>query len=229
MKIRNMLLSILGGLVRYAPFLALLAIQCMSLYRNLTAVPVDSVQVWTSVLLTVITLAMTGNRYTQSAASVIMIGEKPDMIRDLSRMDGQDVAIAYNWIFAAPLMIGVPVLLMFLFIKTEMKGFLYAATIYAIAHLIGTGIKLLAFYIQTRELGNSNLSKLLNPIALPNIIGLVLILLTNEKTVGFVYRNLQFPESTTMLIISLILILIYLLTILFCFFAFSMSRWPSFF
>ena len=220
MKTVRTLLKILAGFTQYAPFLALLFLQALALYQSVLVIPVDGVPIWTYLLLIAVTVAMICNLYVQSATSVIMAGERPSMLRNLIRMDGKELAVTYNWLFAAPLVLFISCLLLFLYIRTGRSGFLHACTAFAVLNAVGVCIKLLAVYVQARQNDRGGLSRFLNPVVLPNLTGLILLISTNETTVGFVYRNTQFPESTLALIISLILLLIYLLALLFCYFCF---------
>lgn len=215
-KVREVL-NVLGDLSKYMPSLALLVLEFIALHRSITEE--NNVQIWTNALLIVVTLAMFGNLYAQSAIYTQMTGERHSIPRDIVRMNSEDLSVTYNWLFAAPLLVGVPTLLLFLYVKTERKIFLYGGTAYAVAHFIGFGIKFLAFYIRSRQTSGRS-SRLLEPIAKPTLINLLLILSTNEWSVGFVYRNTQFPESAFTLIVSLILLLSYLLVVLFCYFRF---------
>ena len=92
--------------------------------------------------------------------------------------------------------------------------------VFSIATSVSFLVRILALYVQNkRKSGKTFLSKLLNPIILPSVICFFLLSVTNNTTVGFVYRNIQTSANTVFRILALIIVLCYIPAVAFCHFA----------
>lgn len=158
-----------------------------------------------------------GSLYTMDSLSILTTGKRQSFLTDFIEKDGKEISTSYNGLIVLSLFIPVMTISMYFYIRTNMNIFLICSYIISIGTSLSVLVRLLAFYIKSkRKIGKTFLSGCLNPIVLPSFTGLFLLLVTNSKTVDFVYRNLRTPPSTIFRILSLTIVLCYIPAVVFC-------------
>lgn len=212
--------EIFGGVMKYSLFIALISLQILSIYTAATNRSDEmefAVMIWKSVLLINATVGLMGNLFAMDCLSKLVTGRPQNFLTDFIEKDSKEISASYNGFIVISLFLPVMVISMYLYIRTNMRLFLICSYILAIATSVSFLVRMLALYFQSkRKSGKSFLSQLLNPIVLPSVICFFLLMVTNTKTVDFVYRNLQTPASTVFRILALIIVLCYIPAVAFC-------------
>jgi len=212
----------LGIFVKYGTLIGFLGLRGLSLYRGATTDVGDmerAVWIWKDVLLLNATLGLIGSLLAIDKLSVLTLGKSQNIFDEIMEQDSKEVAVSYNGLFTSSLFLATFGILVILYIKTSIHLFLICYSILAIIFALTTILSLFMLYFQSKQEVKTNLSKLIDPIVLPTIIGLLQMWIINDKTVGFVYENLQTPKHTILLILALIVILCYVPAIAFCHFS----------
>ena len=219
MKLRK----VIGALAKYIPFVSLLFIYTMSLYRGATTITDEmerGILIWTDALMLSVIIGGICNLLVMDRFSQLVTGKTPNIVNDFVEQDSKEFSVSYNGLIVGAFLKTGLVILVILYVITEIRLFLICCTILAVIFVLGTAINIFAAYLQAkREAENTVLSKLLDPVVLPTVISMILVLLTNQKTVGLVHQNLYAPQNTVFLILILIAILCYVLAIAFCHFS----------
>jgi len=219
MKLRK----VIGALAKYIPFVSLLFIYTMSLYRGATTITDEmerGILIWTDALMLSVIIGGICNLLVMDRFSQLVTGKTPNIVNDFVEQDSKEFSVSYNGLIVGAFLKTGLVILVILYVITEIRLFLICCTILAVIFVLGTAINIFAAYLQAkREAENTVLSKLLDPVVLPTVISMILVLLTSQKTIGFVHQNLYAPQNTVFLILTLIAILCYVLAIAFCHFS----------
>lgn len=216
------LLKILKASILYILLIVPLILQFVSLFRNIAAMTDDldcMTRIWTDLLSITVLIGAISSMFVLSKFSKLATGRALNITDDIRELDSSDISVSYYGFYITPLLFGIQALLLTLYVKTGMEIFLVCLKVFVLLYGLNVIVRILAMYLQYRQKSvPGTLSEFLEPVVLPTIICLLLLFSTNTKTVGFVYRNTQFPESTFSLILALILLLLYLLAVLFCYF-----------
>lgn len=219
MKLRKMI----DALAKYVPFVSLLFIYTMSLYRDATTITDEmerGILVWTDVLMLSAIIGGICNLLVIDRFSRLVTGKIPNIVNDFVEQDSKEFSVSYNGLFVSAFLNTGLGILVILYLITEIRLFLICCTILVIIFVLGTVINVLAVYFQAKkEAKNPVLSKLLDPVILPMVVCMIQVLVTWRKTVGLVYQNLYAPQSTAFLILTLIVVLCYVLAMAFCHFS----------
>ena len=215
--------KVIGALAKYIPFVSLLFIYTMSLYRGATTITDEmerGILIWTDALMLSVIIGGICNLLVMDRFSQLVTGKTPNIVNDFVEQDSKEFSVSYNGLIVGAFLNTALVILVILYVITEIRLFLICCTILAVIFVLGTAINIFAAYLQAkREAENTVLSKLLDPVVLPTVISMILVLLTSQKTVGLVHQNLYAPQNTVFLILILIAILCYVLAIAFCHFS----------
>ena len=215
--------KVIGALAKYIPFVSLLFIYTMSLYRGATTITDEmerGILIWTDALMLSVIIGGICNLLVMDRFSQLVTGKTPNIVNDFVEQDSKEFSVSYNGLIVGAFLNTALVILVILYVITEIRLFLICCTILAVIFVLGTAINIFAAYLQTKkEAENTVLSKLLDPVVLPTVISMILVLLTSQKTIGFVHQNLYAPQNTVFLILILIAILCYVLAIAFCHFS----------
>lgn len=208
--------EIFGGVMKYSLFIALISLHILSIYTTATN-RLDgtefAVRIWKSVLSINATVGLMGNLFAMDCLSKLVTGRPQNFLTDFIEKDSKEISVSYNGFVVTSLFLPIMVISMYLYVHTNMHLFLICSYILAMATSVSFLIRMLALYVQNKR---KILSQLLNPIVLPSVICFFLLMVTNTKTVDFVYRNLQTPASTVFRILALIIVLCYIPAVAFC-------------
>lgn len=206
--------------VKYLFLIGFICLQLLSIYTaavNPSDGTEQTVKIWQAALLIAVTLGIMGNLFTIDQLSKLITGKRQTLLTDLVEKDSKEISASYNGFIVFSLFLPVMVMSVYFYIHTNMRLFLIVGYILMIVSSVSVFVRLLALYIRSKQENKKTfLSKLVNPIVLPLIICFFLLLVTNNKTVGFVYRNLQTPTSTAVRIVAIIIVLCYVPAVAFC-------------
>lgn len=212
--------EIFGGVMKYSLFVALISLQILSIYTAVTNRSDETefaVRIWKSVLSISAAVGLMGNLFAMDCLSKLMTGRPQNFFADFIEKDSKEISVSYNGFVVISLFLPVMVISMYLYMRTNMRLFLICSYTLAIATSVSFLVRMLALYFQSKQKSEKTfLSQLLNPIILPSVICFFLLMVTNTKTVEFVYRNLQTPASTVFRILALIIVLCYIPAVAFC-------------
>lgn len=215
--------KIFGGVMKYSFFLALISLQILSIYTAVTNCSDETefaVRIWKSALQINVTIGLMGNLFALDCLSKLVTGRPQNFLADFIEKDSKEISVSYNGFFVVALFWPITVISMYLYMRTNMSLFLFFGYVFSIATSVSFLVRILALYVQNkRKSGKTFLSKLLNPIILPSVICFFLLSVTNNTTVGFVYRNIQTSANTVFRILALIIVLCYIPAVAFCHFA----------
>lgn len=206
--------------VKYFFLAALISLQILSI-RTAAAKYAGgaelAVTVWRASLLIVVTVGLMGNFFAMDVFSKLVTGRRQSFLGDLMESDSAEMSESYNGLIVSSLALPVLVTFEYLYFRTNIRLFLVCCYLLAIAMSVSVIVRILALYIKTGlESGKTLLSRLLDPIMLPSVIGIFLVLVTNDKTVGFVYGNLRAPAGAVFRVLALIIVLCYIPAAAFC-------------
>lgn len=214
-------IRILGVLTKYIPLVGLIYMYGFSLHHGIMIITNEAdraVQIWKDILCLNITIGMFGSLFVQDKLAELVLGKRLNLFDDFLEQDSKDLAVSYNGIVAGVVRTTVIMVLVILYLTTNIRLFLMFAAIFACISVLVTIAVI--FYIENKESDSkSNVSKLTDPIILPLIIWALLILITNTHTVRFVYDNIRMPKNTVVLVVSLLVILCYTLAVAFSHFS----------
>ena len=208
-----------GIIIKYIPFIGLLAVYIMSLCRGVTiADEIErNIQTWTNVLVMCAIIGEVGSLLVTDKFSILLIGKSLNFVDDIREESSQDVAVLFNGIFANAVIMTALIVLYILYERTQNRLFLSIATIIAIIFSIGVAVYVLASYLKIKTEDPSFIfAKLSNPVFLPVLICMIQLLVTRKNLVGFIYRNIYEPKSNIHLVIALTIVLCYFLAAIFC-------------
>lgn len=212
--------KLLGAVIKYIPFICILAINITSLYNGTTTILDEierNIHIWTKALCICAIIGELGSLLVIDRFNMLLTGKTPNFVNDVREESSQDFAVMYNGIVASSFIIAAITGCSALYTKTQNRLFLGVSTAITIFYAAGTAIYILAAYIKSRNINPDIIfSKLSNPFFLPVLICLVQILITGKKTVGFIYHSIYEPASHMYLIVSLIIVLCYFLAVVFC-------------
>lgn len=212
--------EIFGGVMKYSLFIALISLQILSIYTaviNRSDETEFAVRIWKSALSINATVGLMGNLFAMDCLSKLMTGKQQNILTDLIERDSKEISVSYNGFIVVSLFLPITVISMYLYIRTNMHLFLICSYTLGIATSVSVLVRILALYVQNkRKSGKTFLSQLLNPIVIPSVICFFFLMVTNTKTVDFVYRNLLTPTSTVFRILALMIILCYIPAVTFC-------------
>ena len=213
----------IGACVKYLPLVCLLCLHGVSLYFDVTNILNDTEpapRIWKDVLLIIATLGLCGSLCVIGMLSKLTTGRPLNFIDELLEQDSKELAVSYNGFIGSSLFVTIFVILLTFYAITNNHLFMIVCVILGVALPLSVIANILAVYLQGKQKASKTfLSNILDPIILPVIINLFMMLITNKNTVGFVYENLQKPQNTIFQIIALIAILIYVPAIAFCHFS----------
>lgn len=210
----------------WGKYLLLVGVLCLygsSLYRDLTTISNDTeqtIRIWKDVLLISITLGFSGSLCVMDMLAKLTTGRPHNFIDDLLEQDSKEFAVSHNGLIGSSLFVTIFAILLTLYAITNNHLLMIFCIIFAVALPLSAIADILVLYLQSKQkMLKTFPSNILDPIILPVIINLFLMLTTNSNTVGFVYKNLQKPQGTVFQITALIVILIYVPAIAFCHFS----------
>lgn len=213
-------IKIISEVAKYLPFVGLISLQILSICTaaaNLSDEMERAVRIWQATLLIAVTVGMIVNLFAMDQLSKLTTGKRQSIFTDLMENSSGEISVLYNGYIVYSLFVIVIVISEYFYIRTNMLLFSICSHVLAIVLSLSVFVRMLALYIKNnQEREKTFLSKLLNPMVLPSIICFFLLLATNNKMVGFVYRNLQMPTNTAFLILALIIVLCYVLAVVFC-------------
>lgn len=212
--------KIISEMAKYWLFAGYISLQILSICTataNLSDETERAVRIWQAALLITVIVGLMGNFLAMDFLSKLTAGKRQSILADLMEKDSKEISASYNSFIVLSLFLPVIVISAYLYIRTNMRLFLISSYFLAIVISLSAIVRLLVLYIKEKQKnGKTFLSSLLDPIALPSVICLFLLLVTNSKTVDFVYRNLQTPANTAFRILALIVILCYIPAVAFC-------------
>lgn len=212
--------EIFGGVMKYSLFIALISLQILSIYTaviNRSDETEFAVRIWKSALSINATVGLMGNLFAMDCLSKLVTGRPQNFLVDFIEKDSKEISVSYNGFVVISLFLPVMVISMYLYIRTNMRLFLICSYTLAIATSVSFLVRMLALYFQSKRKSEKTfLSQLLNPLILPSVICFFLLMVTNAKTVDFVYRNLLTSASTVFRILALIIVLCYIPAVAFC-------------
>lgn len=215
--------KLIGVLTKYIPFIAILVLQILSLYRGITTISEEmerNIQIWTDALIIGAVIGEIGSLLVIDRFNVLLTGKTPNIVQDIIEENSQDVAVTYNGMVASSFFISTVFALNMVYVVTEKRLFLIVATILAILWAIGTVIYIFAGYLKIKNLRPKSIfSQLSNPVFLPVIISMIQILITRKNWVGNIYHSIYMPTNTFALTAALIILLCYFLAVAFCHFS----------
>lgn len=211
------------GLLKYIPMVGLLVLYGLSLYRGAVTIP-DSTEraiwIWKEALLINAALGLTGGMVVLDMLARFTGGRPPSIIEDLMEQDSKEFAVSYNGMVADSLFLSAFGICMVLYLRTNIHLLLVFCMVDVAFMALITIIRVLAVYFHgKRERRTPIISRLLDSTLLPMILCFLLLLVTTDRTVGFVYRNLQTQTNKALLILALMVILCYVPAIAFCHFS----------
>lgn len=213
----------IGVVAKYIPIVGLLFIYAVSLYKSAMAITDEmerSVQVWTHVLVSSGICGELGSLLVMDLMSQQVAGKALNIIDDFVEQDSKECSVSYNGLTVSALLVTMLGILSVLYMITKLRVFISICSALAAVCVFFTLAEALAEYLQAKEnTQNPFLSRLLDPVFLPIIICFLQLLVTNQKTVRFIYQNLRAPQNTVFLILILIVILGYALAMAFCHFS----------
>lgn len=219
MKIKK----ILSTLIVYSPLFCFVIFCALSLFKgtNSIADEIESgIHFWTNLFRLSIAIGEIGCLLVMNQFSIVMTGKTSNIADDFLEQDSIEFSVSYNGLIASTVLflgLGIPYMV---YIITKNRILLICLIVLLIALSLGTVINVLSIYLQEKKFVRSSaLSKLIDPLILPMVVCVILLLITNTKSVGYFYRNLYAPQKTFVLIITLVVIMCYVLAILFCHFA----------
>lgn len=213
----------IGVVAKYIPIVGLLFIYAVSLYKSAMAITDEmerSILIWTHVLVSSGICGEIGSLLVMDLMSQLVTGKALNIIDDFVEQDSKEYSVSYNGLAVSALLGTMLGILSVLYMITKLRLFMSICSALVAVYVFVTLADALSEYLQAKEnTQNPFLSKLLDPVFLPIIICFLLLLVTNQKTVRFIYQNLRAPQSTVFLILILIVILGYALAMAFCHFS----------
>lgn len=216
-------IKIISQVTKYLPIVAWISLQILSIHTaavNLSDETERAIRIWQAALQIVVGVGMIGNLFSINQFSNLIIGKRQSAFTDLMENSSEKNSVLYNGFIALSLFLPITVIATYFYIRTNMLLFLIISYSLSIVLSLSVFVRMLAIYINSKQKNEKTfLSKLLNPIFLPFIICFFLSLAINNKTVGFVYRNLQTPTITAFQILSLIIVLCYVPAVAFSYYS----------
>lgn len=216
-------LTELCALAKYFPWIALSAIYIKSLWRSITALsndPEQIIQILTNSLNLGIVIVILLWWLALDCWNQLICGKKIDIIGDFIEQNSKKFSITSNRVFVGSALCMIMAILNVLYGYTNNRIFRNLGIALSALFLLDTIINIFALYIREKsKTAKSFSSKYINPIVLPILICLILLLITKINTVRFVYKNIIEPRGTFTLIAILIAILCYVLAITYCYFS----------
>ncbi|ODU54408.1 MAG: hypothetical protein ABT01_08575 [Clostridium sp. SCN 57-10] len=215
--------KVISALIKYQPFVGLLIILAISLYLGATTITDEmerNIRIWTDALIISAAIGGMCSLLVMERCSLLVTGKIPNIVDDIVEQSSKELSVSYNGLIAGAFLCAVLFILGAIYLTTKIRLFLFCCTFFAIIFVLSTVCNAFALYLQAKKsIQNHAISKLLDPVFLPMIICLIQFLVTRQKTVGFVYQNLYKPQSTVLLILSLLLVLCYVLAMAFCYYS----------
>ena len=181
-----------GLMIKYLPFLGILALKIYSLYHGVTTIADEAnrnVRIWTDALVICAIVGEVGNLLVIDRFNLLLSGKTPNFAQDVLEDDSQDVSVTYNGMIVSSLFIPALVILYYIYIVTEIQLLLSVVTILAVLWAVCTVTYILAGYLKVKyTFQKSIFSELSNPVFVPAIICMTQILITQENWVGYVYH-----------------------------------------
>lgn len=211
------------GLLKYIPMVGLLALQGLSLYRGAVTISDSTeraIRIWKEALLINAALGLTGGLVVLDMLVKFTGGRPPSIIEDLIEQDSKEFAVSYNGMVADSFFLSAFGICMVLYLRTNIHLLLVFCMVDVAFMALITIIRVLSIYFHgKREQRTPIISRLLDSTLLPMILCFLLLLITTDRTVGFVYKNLQTQTNEGLLILALIVILCYVPATAFCHFS----------
>lgn len=210
----------IGKIIKYVPFLGLLAVYGVSFYQDMIIIT-DKIErnicAWTHILLIGASLGIIGSLLVMERFNILLTGKTPDIINDIAEENSQDVAVIYNGLIASSVFMSIIVAIYFRYLLTKNRFLLNLTIVLTIFVSFMTVIYIVAAYLKTKyEQPNNIFSKLSNPVFLPTIICTIQLFVTRKNTVDFVYRNIYQSPNDIYQILALIIVICYFLAVVFC-------------
>ena len=207
-----------GSVFRYFPLICLMVIYSASLYRDITTDLGDKqvILVWKDALLLLTGAGLLGNLCALDKVGTLLTGKAHNLLDYVKESENEDAA-AMNGLVACAVLATVLLVTVIVYGITGIRLFLICGTLFSVINTIALVAEMIAVYLQSKQ-EKDLFAEMTNPIIIPMAINLLFaVLIINQSTVTWVYRNLHSPKSIN-LIVSLIVILIYFPTALFCHF-----------
>lgn len=215
--------KITGQHIIYLPFIVFLALAIYSLYLGVTTIDDDmeqNVRVWKDALMISAILGEFGSLIVVNRFNLLLTGTTPNLVRDLREKSGPELTTMYNSLFAYVVFMPILLALNILYIHTQLRLFLILTTAFAVLWGISTIVYLFAMYLRIRRMQPQSLGcRFSDPAIFPTIISMLQIIVTREKWVLFIYRNIYTPQSEWVLTLVLILTMLYFLAAAYCHFS----------
>lgn len=212
----------IGVLAKYIPFIAILALQVLSLCRGITTISEEmerNICILTDALIIGAFIGEIGSMMVIDRFNVMLTGKTPNFVQDIINENSQNFAVMYNGIVASSFWGFLIFILNIFYITTENSLFTTVATILATLWAISTIIYIFVGYLKIMNMRpKSILSKLSNPVFLPVIICMIQILITRKNWVRNIYYIIYKPANNFTLTVALIIVLCYFLAVAFCHF-----------
>ena len=212
----------LGIAAKYMPFLMFLGGLIFSLCRGISGRSglERVVWIWKEALLINVLIGMIGSMISLDILGKTVFGRAQNYVDDFVKQSGKDLAVPYNGIHGATFNMVVFMVLITLYIVTDAHWLMTTAYILIYAMAIGTAITIFAHYLEGKEIKDKSLFfRIMHPAFLPVVLWMVMMLVTNTTSVGFVINNIKEPQSTFAQISSLVFVLLYALAVFYCHFS----------
>ena len=142
-----------GLMIKYLPFLGILALKIYSLYHGVTTIADEAnrnVRIWTDALVICAIVGEVGNLLVIDRFNLLLSGKTPNFAQDVLEDDSQDVSVTYNGMIVSSLFIPALVILYYIYIVTEIQLLLSVVTILAVLWAVCTVTYILAGYLKVK-------------------------------------------------------------------------------
>lgn len=210
-----------GPLVIYTPFLGLVIVYAISLYRGLTITDTveRSIHIWTYALLISASFCELCSFLLINRFGLLLTGKIHNIIDDMEEQNGPELSVIYNGVVGGSFFSIFIFSIYMLYMFTENRIFFIISIAMSIILMIGILINIIAKYIITTNLDKHFFSELLLSIFLPLIICIIQLMITRKELVKFVYNNIFNSENNIVTVLILIFVLCYFLSVAYCYFS----------
>ena len=213
----------IGAIMSYIPFIGMLAIYIMSLYRGVVGIVDDTeraVRIWTDALAICAVIGELGSFLVINRINILLTGRTPNIVDDLFEENGQDFSVRYNGLMVSGFFMTLILVLYIQYLHTQNHLLLSVSMLLAIFWGFGAFVYILAGYLKLKDRKNASIfSELSNPVFLPMIICMIQLVITRKQLVALVRKSILSPESDVYLVAALIIVLCYFLASAFCHFS----------
>lgn len=113
-----------GLMIKYLPFLGILALKIYSLYHGVTTIADEAnrnVRIWTDALVICAIVGEVGNLLVIDRFNLLLSGKTPNFAQDVLEDDSQDVSVTYNGMIVSSLFIPALVILYYIYIGSKIS------------------------------------------------------------------------------------------------------------